>query len=114
MFNLIEVKKEYLNLIKEQEVYINSLKDNSFKPDFLKVLEELKTRINNFKGNDLIILENYGKSIFKGGNVEVLGKHLFNNPFNKSLYPNGFFNYVGGSQRRVYLIIQGGIKQDFI
>ena len=69
-----KLKQEYLKKI---EIERERLKNNPFRDKIFMVLNELGERIKEFKGGEVILLNEHGKFYFKGGNCEVLGKELF-------------------------------------
>ena len=72
-----KVKQEYLKSIERER---EKLKNNPFKNKIFMVLNELEERIKEFKGGEVILLNEHGKFYFKGGNCEVLGEELFKKP----------------------------------
>jgi len=110
----MKIKEEYLRLIEIETENIKRNMREPYKTNNLEVLRELKKRIKTFSDENVVLLSNFGKSIFKGGNCEVIGKHLFKNPYNKNIYPDGFFNCVGNSQTAIYILreMKGGISEN--
>lgn len=72
-----KVKQEYLRSIERER---ERLKDNPFKDKIFIILKEMENRIKEFKGGEVVLLNEHGKFYFKGGNCEVLGKELFKKP----------------------------------